>query len=95
MKYPVSVNKCETGIKTDLLMQMRHLNVLICSFELFCGTVVSRDSCPSSSPLKSNSCVISQTNLLNIKTQFLHMKLDLLNASVFLMLQHVQIVLNS
>ncbi len=54
------VNKCKTGIKTYLLMQLRHLIFLICSFELFCGTVVSQDLYPSPLPLKSN--------LLNIKT---------------------------
>ncbi len=52
---PNSVDKCKTEIKTFLLMQPCYLNFLICRLELFCRTVVARDSNRSSSPLKNVS----------------------------------------
>ncbi len=43
LNLPDSVDKCKTDIKTYLLMQLCHFNFLICRFELFCRTVVTRD----------------------------------------------------
>ncbi len=61
-----SVNKCITGIKTYLLMQPCHFNFLICRFELFCQTVVTRDSNRSSSPPKYVSVLCELPNKLTI-----------------------------
>ncbi len=44
LNLPNRVNKCKTEIKTHLLMQPCYLNFLICRFELFSRTVVTRDS---------------------------------------------------
>ncbi len=52
LNLPDSVDKCKTDIKTHLLMQPYYLNFLICRFELFCQTVVTRDSNQMISPLK-------------------------------------------
>ncbi len=63
LNLPDSVNKCKTDIQTHLLMQPCYLNFLICRFELFCQTVVTRDSNQSSSPLKYVSVLQELPNL--------------------------------
>ncbi len=66
---PDSVNKCKTDIKMYLLMQPCHFNFLICRFELFCWTVVTRDSNRSSSLPKYISVLREpRTNLPSMKT---------------------------
>ncbi len=81
LNLPDSVDKCKTDIKTHLLMQPCFLNFLICRFELFCRTVVTRDSNQSSSPLKYISVLRELTNNLpSMKTH--RSKLDMCDANV-------------
>ncbi len=44
LNLPDSVDKRKTDIKMYLLMKPCHFNFFICRFELFCQTVVIRDS---------------------------------------------------
>ncbi len=52
LNFPDSVNKCKTDIKTYLLMQPCHFDLLTCRFVLFCQTMITRDLNRSSSPPK-------------------------------------------
>ncbi len=66
LNLPDSVNKCQTNLKTYLLMQPCHFNFLICRFELFCRTLITRDSNRSSTSLKYVSILRELLNKLTV-----------------------------
>ncbi len=66
LNLPDSVNKCKTYIKMYLLMQLCHLNFLICRFKLLCGTMITRDSSWSSSSPKYVSVLRELPNKLTV-----------------------------
>ncbi len=79
---PDSVNKCKTDVKTYLLMQPCHFNLLVCRFEVLCRTLITQDSYRSSSPPK----YIFRTPWATEQTYRLwkpiDMKLDMCDANV-------------
>ncbi len=76
LNLPNSVNKCKTDIKTYLLMQPCYLNFLICRFELFRQTVITRVSNRSSWPAPW------ATERTYRPLKLIDMKLDMCDANV-------------
>ncbi len=66
LNLPDSVNKCKTYIKTYLLIQPCHFNVLVCRFELLYRTVITQESNWSSSPFKYISVLRELQNKLTV-----------------------------
>ncbi len=84
LNLPSSVSKSKTYVKTYLLHQPCYLDFLVCRFELFCRSVVTRDSIWSSSLVASQVClrtpwVTGQTYRL---WKPIDMKLDMCDANV-------------